>query len=59
MITGGISGIGLAAAQRFVAEGAFVYVFARHQHELDRTVTLIGRNIAGVDLPVDGGMTAI
>ena len=26
MITGGTSGIGLAAAQRFVAEGAFVYM---------------------------------
>jgi hypothetical protein len=40
-------------------KGVFVYVFARHQDELDRTVTSIGRNIAGVDLPVDGGMTAI
>ena len=48
VITGGTSGIGLAAAQRFVAEGAFVYIFARRQDELDKTVTSIGRNITGV-----------
>jgi NAD(P)-dependent dehydrogenase (short-subunit alcohol dehydrogenase family) len=48
VITGGTSGIGLAAAQRFVAEGAFVYIFARRQRELDKTVASIGRNIAGV-----------
>jgi NAD(P)-dependent dehydrogenase (short-subunit alcohol dehydrogenase family) len=47
-ITGGTSGIGLAAAQRFVAEGAFVYIFARRQGELDKTAASIGRNIAGV-----------
>jgi NAD(P)-dependent dehydrogenase (short-subunit alcohol dehydrogenase family) len=48
LITGGTSGIGLAAAQRFVAEGAFVYIFARRQDELDKTVASVGRNIAGV-----------
>src|ERR1700756_4565469 len=48
LITGGTSGIGLAAAQRFIAEGAFVYTFARRQDELDKTVASIGRNIVGV-----------
>ncbi|HLZ85346.1 MAG TPA: SDR family NAD(P)-dependent oxidoreductase, partial [Caulobacteraceae bacterium] len=48
VITGGASGIGLAAAQRFVAEGAFVYIFARRQEELDKAVATIGRNITGV-----------
>jgi NAD(P)-dependent dehydrogenase (short-subunit alcohol dehydrogenase family) len=48
VITGGTSGIGLAAAQRFAAEGAFVYIFARRQEELDKTVAAIGRNVAGV-----------
>jgi NAD(P)-dependent dehydrogenase (short-subunit alcohol dehydrogenase family) len=48
VVTGGTSGIGLATAQRFVAEGAFVYIFAREQEKLHKTVTSIGRNIAGV-----------
>jgi NAD(P)-dependent dehydrogenase (short-subunit alcohol dehydrogenase family) len=48
VITGGTSGIGLAAAHRFVAEGAFVYIFARRQELLDKTVASIGRDIAGV-----------
>ena len=48
VITGGTSGIGLAAAQRFAAEGAFVYVFARRQEELGKTVASIGRNVTGV-----------
>lgn len=48
VITGGTSGIGLAAAQRFVAEGAFVYIFARGQDALDKTAASIGRNIATV-----------
>src|SRR5258708_38683903 len=48
VITGGTSGIGLAAAQRFAAEGAFIYIFARRQEELDKTVVAIGRNVAGV-----------
>jgi NAD(P)-dependent dehydrogenase (short-subunit alcohol dehydrogenase family) len=38
----------LAAAQRFVAERAFVYIFARRQEEPDKTAASIGRNIAGV-----------
>jgi NAD(P)-dependent dehydrogenase (short-subunit alcohol dehydrogenase family) len=37
VITGGTSGIGLAAAKRFIAEGAFVYIFARRQEELAST----------------------
>src|SRR5258708_23931523 len=48
VITGGTSGIGLAAAQRFAAEGAFVYIFARRQEELDKTVVATRRNVAGV-----------
>src|SRR5713101_2797034 len=48
VVTGGTSGIGLATAQRFVAEGAFVYIFARRQEELDKTVASLGKNSAGV-----------
>ena len=31
VITGGNSGIGLATAERFVAEGAFVFITGRRQ----------------------------
>ena len=48
VITGGSSGIGFATARRFVAEGAFVYIFARRPKELDQAVKAIGRNVKGV-----------
>ena len=35
VITGGTSGMGLATAKRFVAEGAYVFIMGRRQHELD------------------------
>ena len=48
VITGGNSGIGLATAQRFVAEGAYVFITGRCQAELDETVVQFGRNVTGV-----------
>lgn len=48
VITGATSGMGLAAAQRFVAEGAFVFITGRRQKELDEAVSLIGKNVQGV-----------
>ena len=42
VITGGNSGIGLAAAKRFVAEGADVFITGRRQEELDKAVAAIG-----------------
>ena len=41
VITGANSGIGLAAAKRFVAEGAYVYITGRRQDELDKAVERI------------------
>ena len=35
VITGGNSGIGFATAQRFVSDGAYVFITGRRQSELD------------------------
>jgi NADP-dependent 3-hydroxy acid dehydrogenase YdfG len=43
VITGGSSGIGLARAQRFVAEGVYVFITGRRQSELDAAVKQIGK----------------
>jgi NAD(P)-dependent dehydrogenase (short-subunit alcohol dehydrogenase family) len=48
VVTGGSSGIGLATAQRFVSEGAHVYITGRRQSELDKAVKQIGKNVTGV-----------
>ena len=49
VITGGNSGMGLATAQRFVVEGAYVFITGRRQSELDAAVKQIGgNNISGV-----------
>jgi len=48
VVTGGNSGIGLATAKRFVAEGAYVFITGRRQAELDAAVKKIGENVAGV-----------
>ena len=42
LITGGNSGIGLASAIRFAAEGAQVVIVGRRQEELDKALQLIG-----------------
>jgi NAD(P)-dependent dehydrogenase (short-subunit alcohol dehydrogenase family) len=48
LVTGGNSGIGLATAKRFAAEGATVYVTGRREAELDQAVAEIGGNAVGV-----------
>ena len=49
VVTGGNSGIGLATAQRFVEEGAHVFITGRRQSELDAAVNQIGKNnVTGV-----------
>ena len=45
LITGGSSGIGLATAKRFVAEGAYVFITGRRETELAAAVKAVGKNI--------------
>ena len=47
LITGGNSGIGLATARLFVAEGAEVAITGRDQKTLDEAVTELGANARG------------
>src|SRR4029078_6537530 len=48
VITGGSSGIGLATAQRFIDEGAYVFITGRRQTELDAAVRQFGQNVTAV-----------
>ena len=48
LVTGGNGGLGLAAAKRFVAEGATVYITGRRQQELDSAVREIGAGVVGI-----------
>jgi len=48
VITGANSGMGLATAKRFVAEGAKVVITGRRQKELDEAVKEIGNGAIGV-----------
>ena len=48
VITGGATGIGLAAATRFIEEGAFVFIFGRRQDVLDAAVARLGPNARAV-----------
>src|SRR3954452_11428965 len=48
VITGGATGIGRAAAKRFIEDGAFVFIFGRRQQALDAAVTELGPNSRAV-----------
>jgi NAD(P)-dependent dehydrogenase (short-subunit alcohol dehydrogenase family) len=48
VITGASSGIGFAAADLFVQEGAYVFITGRRRNELDAAVKAIGKNVTAV-----------
>ncbi|XAZ21251.1 SDR family oxidoreductase (plasmid) [Sinorhizobium sp. B11] len=48
LVTGGSTGIGLATAQAFVDEGAYVFITGRRQEQLDKAVSEIGRNVKAI-----------
>jgi NAD(P)-dependent dehydrogenase (short-subunit alcohol dehydrogenase family) len=48
VITGGATGIGLAAAKRFIEDGAFVFIFGRRQKALDAAMAELGPNARAV-----------
>ncbi|MDB5984541.1 MAG: oxidoreductase [Pseudomonas sp.] len=52
VITGANSGIGLASAKRFAAEGAKVFMCGRRQEELNAAVAEVGANARGIQADV-------
>lgn len=48
VVTGGTSGIGLAIARRFAAEGARVFVTGRRRETLDAALAELGGDVTGV-----------
>lgn len=48
VVTGGTSGIGLATAKAFTAEGASVFITGRRQDALDAAQSAIGGRVTGV-----------
>jgi NAD(P)-dependent dehydrogenase (short-subunit alcohol dehydrogenase family) len=47
LVTGGTSGIGLAAAHALAKEGAHVYITGRREPELTTAVQQIGKSATG------------
>jgi NAD(P)-dependent dehydrogenase (short-subunit alcohol dehydrogenase family) len=48
VVTGGSAGIGLDVAQRFVTEGARVFITGRRRSELDKAVATIKGNVTAI-----------
>jgi NAD(P)-dependent dehydrogenase (short-subunit alcohol dehydrogenase family) len=48
LVTGGSEGIGLATAQEFINEGAFVFITGRRKEVLDAALATLGSNAAAI-----------
>lgn len=52
VVTGGTGGRGLAAAKRFIDEGAFVFITGREQSALEEAEARLGRNVMAIQSDV-------
>ena len=52
LVTGGNSGIGLATANQFVNEGAYVFITGRREPELAAAVKEIGKDVTSVEIAI-------
>lgn len=52
LVTGGTTGIGLATAKRFAAEGARVFIVGRRKPQLDMAVAVAGPSAAGIQADI-------
>ena len=63
VITGGASGIGRAAARRFIEEGTSVFIFGRRQAALDAAVAFPASPdssfMTASGVAVDGGLAQL
>ena len=48
LVTGATSGIGLATAKRFGAEGAYVFITGQREKELASAIKSTGESVTGV-----------
>ena len=48
LVTGGSEGIGLATAQEFISEGAFVFITGRRQAQLDEASKVLGSQAVAI-----------
>jgi NAD(P)-dependent dehydrogenase (short-subunit alcohol dehydrogenase family) len=48
LVTGGNSGIGLATAKQFVADGAYVFITGRRESELTKAAQEIGQSVTSI-----------